>query len=336
MPRASSWINRTCRSSGTVRQDCPVLRLQFAPHRCPIATIVSQLPSKCNGADLAKRIRGYTNDGAELVSLLVNALENKNPEVDSKGAETPYPKLERQRKGKPAEGFTASQRVWAACELLRRAYDIRTDHITPADIQAYRNAQTPAANKDADSSPGINRTGITPKDIQAETPAIARASKATANANNRAKSAAKATSGSAANRDKSEKRKAATAEQPDAAKNIAATEKPDAPNTPSANPGNPGRAARRRQKRAARKAQKRKAAANNHANGKPRGNGSANTPAANEKNGKPQAIHATNGKTPEGAAAIILDSEPLSIEEWKRLRKTLAHQDNIPANARSP
>ena len=98
------------------------------------------------GSDLAKRIRGCSNDGAELVHLLVNAMENKTPEVDSKGAQNPYPKFERQRKGKPAEGFTASQRVWAACELLRRAYDIRTDHITPADIQAYRNAQTPAAN----------------------------------------------------------------------------------------------------------------------------------------------------------------------------------------------
>ena len=137
----------------------------------------------------------------------------------------------------------------------------------------------------------------------------------------------------------------AVAEKPDVAAKQPADDKqrddknPANANTLSANPGNLGRAARRREQRAARKAQKRKAAsANNHANGKPRGNGSANanTPAANEKNGKPQAIHATNGKTPEGAAAIILDSEPLSIEEWKRLRKTLARPDNIPANARSP
>ena len=173
------------------------------------------------GSDLAKRIRGCSNDGAELVHLLVNAMENKTPEADSKGAPNPYPKFERQRKTNPAEGFTASQRVWAACELLRRAYDIRTDHITPADIQAYRNAQPPAADNaaDADSSPGIDRTGITPKDIQAETPTIARASKAGANA---------------ATRDKSEKRPTTVKEKPDhdkqlaVAKNIAATEKPDA------------------------------------------------------------------------------------------------------------
>ena len=107
-----------------------------------------------------------------------------------------------------------------------------------------------------------------------------------------------------------------------------AAENPADVNTPSANPGNPGRAARRREQRAARKAQKRKASANKNANG--------NTPAANRKNGKAQDNHATNGKTPAGAATIILDSEPLSIEEWKRLRKTLARPDNIPANARSP
>ena len=95
---------------------------------------------------LSKIVREYTDYGADSVRFLVKAMENKTPEVDSKGAQIPYPKFDRQRKGKPAEGFTASQRVWAACELLRRAYDIRTDHITPDDIQAYRNAQTPAAN----------------------------------------------------------------------------------------------------------------------------------------------------------------------------------------------
>ena len=178
---------------------------------------------------LSKIVREYTDHGADSIRFLVKAMENKTPEATSKGAQTPYPKFERQRKGKPAVGFTASQRVWAACELLRRAYDIRTDHITPDDIQAYRNSQTPAADNaaDADSSPGIDRTGITPKDIQAETPAIARSSKVADNA---------------ATRDKSEKRPAA------------AKEKPDADNTSS---DTPDRAARRRQKRDARKAQKR-------------------------------------------------------------------------------
>ena len=96
---------------------------------------------------LSKIVREYTDHGADSVRFLVKAMENKTPEATSKGAKSPYPKFERQRKGKPAEGFTASQRVWAACELLRRAYDIRTDHITPDDIQAYRKSQTPAAPK---------------------------------------------------------------------------------------------------------------------------------------------------------------------------------------------
>ena len=95
---------------------------------------------------LSKIVREYTDYGADSVRFLVKAMENKTPEAASKGAQAPYPKFERQRKGKPAEGFTASQRVWAACELLRRAYDIRTDHITPDDIQAYWKSQTSAAN----------------------------------------------------------------------------------------------------------------------------------------------------------------------------------------------
>ena len=297
------------------------------------------------GSDLAKRIRGCSNDGAELVHILVDAMENKNPEAASKGAQNPYPKFERQRKTNPAEGFTASQRVWAACELLRRAYDIRTDHITPADIQAYRNAQTPAANNAAaaDSSPGINRTGITPDGIQAEAATLARASKAGANA---------------ANRDKSEKRNAAIKEKPDAgntpsdttdraarrrqkrdarkaekrnageqpaaaAENIAVSEKTHdekrnaadwniaaAYNTPSTNPG---RAARRRQKRAARRAEKRNA---------------ANTPIANPIPG----IHATD----INENTVVFSHEPISPEELARLRQTLAQPDDIPQNARSP
>ena len=150
---------------------------------------------------LSKIVREYTDHGADSVRFLVKAMENKTPEATSKGAKTPYPKFERQRKGKPAEGFTASQRVWAACELLRRAYDIRTDHITPDDIQAYWKSQSPAAN------PGR-----------------------------------------------------AAGEQPAAAQNIAAAEKPDHDRQPAANPdGAPApetRADRRRQKRAARKAPK--------------------------------------------------------------------------------
>ena len=266
------------------------------------------------GSDLAKRIRGCSNDGAELVHLLVNAMENKTPEVDSKGVQNPYPKFERQRKTKPAEGFTASQRVWAACELLRRAYDIRTDHITPADIQAYRNAQTPA------DGPGIDRTGITPKDVQAEAATLARASKAASAANSETRPAAV---NEKRNGDAKKPAASPVGEHPAATKNIAVEEKPAiavarrdddkqrAPdNTPSAITS---RAARRRQKRAARKAQKRNA---------------ANTPIANPIPG----IHATD----INENTVVFSHEPISPEELARLRKTLAQPDDIPQNARSP
>ena len=253
------------------------------------------------GSDLAKRIRGYTNDGAELVQLLVNAMENKTPEVDSKGAPNPYPKFERQRKTKPAEGFTASQRVWAACELLRRAYDIRTDHITPADIQAYRNSQTPAAGADHHAAAGkrpdaAKNIAAAEKRPHDQKPASATEQRADAN-----RPAVKSDS--------------AAGKQPAVAKNIAATEKREdngrnADNTPSANPG---RAARRRQKRAARRAQKRNA---------------ANTPFANPIPG----IHATD----INENTVVFSHEPISPEELTRLRKSLAQPDDIPQNARSP
>ena len=495
---------------------------------------------------LSKIVREYTNYGADSIRFLVETMENKDPEAESRGAAS-FIKLMRMRpRTKPAEGFSASHRVWAACELLRRAYDIKTDHITYEDIQAYWSARMPAdARKDDPGSPAASLKGFTPEYLEtqlakmrddAEQPADAAdidahakekrdADKQPANAEKRDADAEKIdvdaaekpdaentspdTPGRAARRREqraerktlkriplfpnrrrtredvaemlafkaelesrrpaafefqrrqSEKRKAAAAqniavsqksaneqrdtakqpataaekrnaaaekpdvatkqpdadaaeqrnavaekpdvdkqivadaeqrnaaeqpagdkqladknpadantpsanpgspgraarrreqraarkakksdvsEQPAVAANIAATEKrdvdkipadnaaekPAADNTPSANPGNPGRAARRRQKRAARKAEKRKAAA---------ANTNAKTHAANRKNGKAQAIHATNGKTPDGGAAIILHSEPLSIEEWKRLRKTLARPDNIPANARSP
>ena len=270
---------------------------------------------------LSKIVREYTDYGADSIRFLVKAMENKTPEATSKGAQTPYPKFERQRKGKPAEGFTASQRVWAACELLRRAYDIRTDHITPADIQAYWKSQTPAANPAAaDSSADIDRTGITPDNIQAETPAIARSSKVADN------TPAATPDRAARRRQKRDARKAQkrnAGEQPHAAANIAVAEKPDATteqhavaekpatdNTPSATTS---RAARRRQKRADRKAQKRNA---------------ANTPFANPIPG----IHATD----INENTVVFSHEPISPEELTRLRKSLAQPDDIPPNARSP
>ena len=167
------------------------------------------------GSDLAKRIRGCSNDGAELVHLLINAMENKNPEAASKGAQNPYPKFERQRKTKPAEGFTASQRVWSACELLRRAYDIRTDHITPDDIQAYRNAQTPTAKAAGAANSEMRPAAVNEKrDADAENPA---------------------------------------GEQPAAAKNIAAAENPAADNTPSDTPDRAARRRQQRDARKAQK-----------------------------------------------------------------------------------
>ena len=488
---------------------------------------------------LSKIVREYTNYGADSIRFLVETMENKDPEAESRGAAS-FIKLMRMRpRTKPAEGFTASHRVWAACELLRRAYDIKTDHITYEDIQAYWSARTLAdARKDDPGSPAASLKGFTPEYIETQAakmradadsaageqidahatekrdadkhpvgnPGLAAGEQPAADAENIADANTPSDTPSRAarrreqraerktlkriplfpnrrrtredvaemlafkaelesrrpaafefQRRQSQKRKAATtkngsaktpdageqlaataeniavseksadeqrdnakqpvddaekrnsdaekpdvaaeqrddakqsadadknpadantpsanpgnpgraarrreqrdarkaqkrsvSEQPAVAANIAAVkekpnadaEKPDVAaenpadaNTPSANPGNPGRAARRRQKRTARKAQKRKAAAdnnngsaNNHANGKPRGNGSAKTPAANPM---PGAIHATD----INENTVVFSHEPLSLEEWKRLRKTLARPDNIPANARSP
>ena len=188
------------------------------------------------GSDLAKRIRGCSNDGAELVHLLVNAMENKNPEAASKGAQTPYPKFERQRKTNPAEGFTASQRVWAACELLRRAYDIKTDHITYEDIQAYWSARTHAdARKDDPASPAASLKGFTPEYLETQA----------------AKMRDDADSAAVEQIDAHAKE-----ERDAAAENIDAdaTEKPADANTPS---DTLSRAARRREQRAERKTLKR-------------------------------------------------------------------------------
>ena len=281
------------------------------------------------GSDLAKRIRGCSNDGAELVHLLVDAMENKNPEVDSKGAPNPYPKFERQRKTNPAEGFTASQRVWAACELLRRAYDIRTDHITPDDIQAYRNAQTPAAKAASAANTEKRPAAVNEKTDAAKQPAVAEntAAKEKPAADNTLSDTPDRAARRRQKRDARKAEKRAAGEQPAAAAaNIAVSEKTDdekrdaadwniaaAYNTPSANPGNPGRAARRRQKRAARRAEKRSA---------------ANTPFANPIPG----IHATD----INENTVVFSHEPISPEELARLRKSLAQPDDIPQNARSP
>ena len=118
---------------------------------------------------LSKIVREYTNYGADSIRFLVETMENKDPEAESRGAAS-FIKLMRMRpRTKPAEGFTASHRVWAACELLRRAYDIKTDHITYEDIQAYWSARTPAdARKDDPSSPAASLKGFTPEYLETQ------------------------------------------------------------------------------------------------------------------------------------------------------------------------
>ena len=270
---------------------------------------------------LSKIVREYTNYGADSVRFLVKAMENKTPEATSKGAQNPYPKFERQRKGKPAEGFTASQRVWAACELLRRAYDIKTDHITPDDIQAYRNAQPPAIKAASAANSEKRPAAINEKPDADKQPAVAKniAAKEKTDADNTLSDTPDRAARRRQKRDARKAEKRAISEQPAAiAENIAANEKREdnrrnAANTPSANPGNPGRAARRRQKRAARRAEKR---------------ANANTPIANPIPG----IHATD----INENTVVFSHEPISPEELTRLRKSLAQPDDIPPNARSP
>ena len=118
---------------------------------------------------LSKIVREYTNYGADSIRFLVETMENKDPEAESRGAAS-FIKLMRMRpRTKPAEGFTASHRVWAACELLRRAYDIKTDHITYEDIQAYWSARTHAdARKDDPGSPAASLKGFTPEYLETQ------------------------------------------------------------------------------------------------------------------------------------------------------------------------
>ena len=286
---------------------------------------------------LSKIVREYTDHGADSVRFLIKAMENKTPEVDSKGAQTPYPKFERQRKGKPAEGFTASQRVWAACELLRRAYDIRTDHITHDDIQAYWKSQTPAAPKTGVDHHAADERLAAAQNIAAaqkpahdNQPAVAKNIAAKEKRDHDRQPAANSDGAPAAETRSSRRRqnraarkaqKRAVSEQPHTAANIAATEKPDATteqhavaenpaayNTPSATTS---RAARRRQKRAARRAEKR---------------ANANTPFANPIPG----IHATD----INENTVVFSHEPISPEELTRLaenpRPTRRHPPKRP------
>ena len=202
---------------------------------------------------LSKIVREYTNYGADSIRFLVETMENKDPEAESRGAAS-FIKLMRMRpRTKPAEGFTASHRVWAACELLRRAYDIKTDHITYEDIQAYWNARTPAdARKDDPGSPAASLTGFTPEYLELQAAKMREdaeqpAADADIDAHAKQKRDADKQPANAEKRD-ADAENIADAKQLDAAKNPA-----DA-NTPS---DTLSRAARRREQRAERKTLKR-------------------------------------------------------------------------------
>ena len=203
---------------------------------------------------LSKIVREYTNYGADSIRFLVETMENKDPEAESRGAAS-FIKLMRMRpRTKPAEGFSASHRVWAACELLRRAYDIKTDHITYEDIQAYWSARTPAdARKDDPGSPAANLKGFTPEYLEIQAAKMrADAEQPLAENIYAAEKPDVATEKRDADKQPVGNPGLADGEQP-----AAADKNPADANTSSANPGNPGRAARRREQRAERKTLKR-------------------------------------------------------------------------------
>ena len=172
---------------------------------------------------ISKTIREYADYGMEPIRFLIDAMENEIPEIEPKSKDTfNFNKRLSQsvnNKRRP-KGFTASQRVWAACELLRRAYDIRTDHITPADIQAYWQSQTPTQKIDDFSTPDIDLMGVTPEQVEAEITQM-RASDA-------AKAAANATAANAntpdGNATRAERRRQQRAARKTAAKATAANQ----------------------------------------------------------------------------------------------------------------
>ena len=208
---------------------------------------------------ISKSIREYTGYGADPVRFLIDVMENKTPELDSKGAVDYNNKIIPQRKENIAfEGFKALQRVWAACELFRRGYDIRTDHITYADIQAYWNSQTPAvphdANVDSAGSPDIDLLGISPEAVEAEVAKMIASDAAKAAAASEQNAAANPTDGNA-NAHSATEKPSNNSDNPDSAQdNQVSAEKPDA-NAPTgnANSTTTTRAARRREQRAAKK-----------------------------------------------------------------------------------
>ena len=70
--------------------------------------------------DLAKRMRRYSENGAQIVRFLIDVMNEQDPE----------------------DGFSSHHRVSAAQELLRRGWDINYDAVTPEDLRSYWNEYT--------------------------------------------------------------------------------------------------------------------------------------------------------------------------------------------------
>ena len=249
---------------------------------------------------ISKTIREYADYGMEPIRFLIDAMENEIPEIEpkSKDAFNFNKRLSQSvNKKRCPKGFTASQRVWAACELLRRAYDIKTDHITPADIQAYWNSQTPAVAYPDDGEPDCSKLGITREDVEAGV------------AKMRAADATKAAAASAT----------AATEKPannGNANNSTAPEKPAASNTTNGNT-TPNRAERRRAKRAARKAQKR-----------------ANNPVDSTNNADAAINHANEAPNPTETDAPATDDNADAPTSNSRPRLTRAQRRRIKCKNR--
>ena len=129
---------------------------------------------------------------------------------------------------------------------MRRAYDIKTDHITYEDIQAYWSARTPAdARKDDPGSPAASLKGFTPEYLETQL----------------AKMRDDADSAAAEHIDAHAKEERDADKQPVGNPGLADSEQPaaDAKNPADANTSSdtPSRAARRREQRAERKTLKR-------------------------------------------------------------------------------
>ena len=89
-------------------------------------------------SDFSQRIREFTEYGGDVARFLLDVMSGELRD----------------------EGFTISQRVFAARELLRRAYDINYDGISWVQIEDYWKAQDPAdCAPDAEPAPEFRHSG---------------------------------------------------------------------------------------------------------------------------------------------------------------------------------